>query len=457
MITIKNQNLYDALREYCRVACAYLSAKLRSPEDLPTTIGQQFKFTGPGEFSHSYVPEVQWFRLIEKHSLDFGRMDVYQKVIEAMKEDIKVAKHLNTLVGTAEMRIRVEAPTCLRRLLTHLLHEQDGLDFDEFKFDKLYEGVEDYFYRDTVEYRYLAPLHNFRMEGERLELSPKFSIIKIPKQEREEILSYFGEFLPFGFPLYQARPFDEYAFEFYYEVPKIFGNDSPPPKEGALPSQIARKEFDEACSALRLFKSGATGYDYIRIKPTSWAVHVGAYTTSSIAARLPIGTQYTLSNEEVSNFLKFWDFFKKVRQKRQNRIEIAIRRFNFGYERARPEDKLIDWMIAFEALFLGRGGRQELEYRLALRGSTLIGKEPNDREKIFNELKEAYRQRSNIVHGDSVKPLIQIKNEKVQFNEFVNRIEEHLRSVIKEFLAKASTQSELQVLNSLDKRIIRGV
>jgi hypothetical protein len=343
----------------------------------------------------------------------------------------------------------------LHTIVTQLLEEQGGLSFDEFTFEKLYERVEDYFYRDMLEYRYLAPLHNFRMEAERLELGPKFSIIKIPKEEKEEILSSFSQFPLFDLP-YQARPFDEYAFEFYHKTPKMFGDISEAPKEGVLPSQIVRKEFDEVCSALRLFKSGAVGYDYIRIKPTCWTVHGGSYTTSSIAARLPIGAQYTLSNEEASDFLKFWHFFKKARQKKQNRTEIAIRRFNFGYERVRPEDKLIDWMIAFEALFLRRGERQELEHRLALRGSTLLGKSSEDRKQIFEELKVAYGERSNIVHGGSIKPAVRISSEKIQFNEFINRIEERLRSAIREFLVKAESHSEQQVIDDLDKSIIGG-
>ncbi len=41
-------------------------------------------------------------------------------------------------------------------------------------------------------------------------------------------------------------------------------------------------------------------------------------------------------------------------------------------------------------------------------------------------------------------------------NEFVEKIEEHLRSAIKVFMVLCQTQSELQVLNALEEKILGG-
>jgi hypothetical protein len=80
-----------------------------------------------------------------------------------------------------------------------------------------------------------------------------------------------------------------------------------------MPSQDARKQFDEACSALRLYKSGAVSHDYIRIGSTSWELHGGTYTVSSIGMRPAIGSQHSPLKEEVAEFLRFWGFFQGVR------------------------------------------------------------------------------------------------------------------------------------------------
>jgi hypothetical protein len=99
---------------------------------------------------------------------------------------------------------------------------------------------------------------------------------------------------------------------------------------------------------------------------------------------------------------------------------------------------------------------QELEYRLALRGSVLLSKTPEERQTVFKELKTAYRERSNIVHGGTVKEAIKIGDEKIKFNDFVEKVEQRLRSAIKEFLCRLETQSESEVIKDLDRKIISG-
>jgi hypothetical protein len=451
---MRNTSLYKALREYCNSALALLNSRISRPEDVPTTIKEKVEVAESGELSFSQVPEVLWHILVIRNERDLSQTDVYQAAVQALQADPRVAKHLNTLVGTSEVRTRVDTDSCLRAFLARLLQEQQDLSLQEVVFDRLYNEFEDYFYRDAVGYRFLSPLNNFRVETEKVELSPNFSIIKIPREEREQMLSRSREFDLFA--QRHMMPWNEYALELFLEAPKVFGEGPAVPDVENMPSQIARRQFDEACSALRLYKSGAVSYDYIRIGSTSWELHGGTHTVSSIGMRPAIGPQHSLSEEEVAEFLRFWGFFQRVRKKKLKRTDIALRRFNFAYERVRPEDKLIDYLIGFEALLLKGDEHQELEYRLALRGSRLLSKTPEERQTVFKELKSAYRERSNIVHGGTVKEAIKIGDEKIKFNEFVEKVEQRLRSAIKEFLGRLETQSESEVIKDLDKKIISG-
>jgi Apea-like HEPN len=122
---------------------------------------------------------------------------------------------------------------------------------------------------------------------------------------------------------------------------------------------------------------------------------------------------------------------------------------NFGYERIRPEDRLIDYSIGFEALLLG-DNRQELSYRLALRGAALPGKTPEQREQIFDELNRAYGLRSDIVPGTTIKEPIHLSDRRISFDDFVASIEGYLRSAIKEFLTVCQHQNESAVIKTLD-------
>lgn len=66
-------------------------------------------------------------------------------------------------------------------------------------------------------------------------------------------------------------------------------------------------------------------------------------------------------------------------------------------------DKIIDGVIALEALLLPNI-KTELNFRLSLRTSLLIGETENERVAIFNTIKKAYEHRSNLIHGES-KPI----------------------------------------------------
>ncbi|GAH55907.1 unnamed protein product [marine sediment metagenome] len=86
----------------------------------------------------------------------------------------------------------------------------------------------------------------------------------------------------------------------------------------------------------------------------------------------------------------------------------------------------------------------------------MLGKTPEERQTVFKELKTAYRERSNIVHGGAVKEAVKIGGDKIKFNEFVEKVEQRLRAAIKESLALSETQSESKVIKDLDDKIVGG-
>jgi hypothetical protein len=289
------------------------------------------------------------------------------------------------------------------------------------------------------------------MDG--IPLAPEIAIVKMGPELRQRI---FSEVEEFGIAF---RPMHvEWALEVRANVPKVIddGNGAPI-LDGDSSSQTAKKQADEICSALRLFKKGAIGLSFHRMESNTF----GAIRPVALAwtgMRHFYRGHYSLSETETLAFMEFWKSFQGVRQATLNRIGIALRRFNFSYERSRPEDRLIDQLIGFEALLLKEDERQELEYRLALRGAALLGKTPEDRKRKFEELKAAYRKRSDIVHGGEVKDTVSIRGlGTVEFREFVGSVEELLRLAIKEFLTLTRDRGESAIINDLDERILAGL
>lgn len=79
-------------------------------------------------------------------------------------------------------------------------------------------------------------------------------------------------------------------------------------------------------------------------------------------------------------------------------IQIALGRLNRCYSREHEIDKLIDIMIAFEALYL-KGENSELKFRLATRAAKHLGKNAGQSKNIFECVSIAYDIRSAVAHG----------------------------------------------------------
>ena len=85
------------------------------------------------------------------------------------------------------------------------------------------------------------------------------------------------------------------------------------------------------------------------------------------------------------------------------RFELALRRLNMSVERAGAEDRLIDYWIALETLFVS-DARGEIRYRARTRISKYIGSSLAERRQIADSLGTSYTRRSEVVHGDRAKP-----------------------------------------------------
>jgi hypothetical protein len=322
-----------------------------------------------------------------------------------------------------------------------------GIDFQQSVFDTTYQAFEDFFHSETFTYRFFAPVTGLKMETEKLEIDPNLAIVRVSEQEKEEFLSE----IPAFYPINSTATTHDSALEYFQEYPKIIGDHDTPFTEHPL--EAVKRKFAELCSALRLFKQGSLAFNHIWMQNTTFSLEgIGPTHNPYSAPRL--FDSYTLLNAEIADFLAFWQTYRQAVNNPLKRLPGAISRFNFSYERYRPEDRLVDYVVAFEGLLLG--DQQELRYKLALRGAALLSETATERKAIFEELSEAYKQRNNVVHGGSHSPTITINQTQIPFCELVDRTQEHLRSAIKKFLALCLERSEKHIIEDIDDKIIAG-
>jgi hypothetical protein len=164
-----------------------------------------------------------------------------------------------------------------------------------------------------------------------------------------------------------------------------------------------------------------------------------------------------------SDYPQFQRLFQSVRTAKQSGalkpLEVSLRRFNQSYGRKNEEDKLIDLTIALENTLLA-DLKEELKYRLTLRGAALLCKSrvPFEVKMLLNAIYEA---RSKIVHQGlrfTDRAIQKIIEKPCAALHFLNFSEEIVRQVLREYILKLGLGKTVQEINQdLDILIVNSL
>jgi hypothetical protein len=151
-------------------------------------------------------------------------------------------------------------------------------------------------------------------------------------------------------------------------------------------------------TALRLVQSNDVGIHSL------WYVDENPFGRFPIPRRLwsdPMPSDsrsaQTVMTADVENQVReIWPHL--AREQTERPLLVALERLNDSYRRAKQEDRLIDYWVGLEALFL-RVKEQELRFRAALLTAQYIATAPAGRYPIFRDIRDSYDLRSKVVHG----------------------------------------------------------
>lgn len=185
--------------------------------------------------------------------------------------------------------------------------------------------------------------------------------------------------------------------------------------------------------ALRVLKGGYVSGPYVFYIVVSENGGLNSWSWDEAQPLGPWEFKYVLNFDEIPALKKILEKIQSIDFAKRKNLHLVFRRFQRAYEERDVENQLIDFMIAFEALFLrGEKVMRPTGHTVAIACSTLLGKNEEEREEIRSFLTKAYSIRNCIVHGAEYKRPY-IKKEYGMF-EFVSKIEDYLRESIKKLL-----------------------
>ena len=409
MYSPRNQKLHDKCKILCDTTIELLKPRLTD------------------HYQKSRFDRIIFISQIENK---FSKIPEYQESIELMKNDKTISKHLNILVGNYYSKSRIEASSVLRNLIEVSLRKYSEKNlFNDNSFNELYEDFESFFYDDKIRMSYKIFITNFTSDTP-IKIEDNLQIRPMTIYEKD----FFSDSMMMG--LSSRYNFLTHVIEQIGYQEKLIGDEAP------KNSVDIRKEYDvveKVLSALRLFKKGKIISSLVMTQETSLIHSMGTSYSERGQQNLSSSQKYTLNSEEILEFIKFWKLIADSRYHQSKSVGIAIRRFNYAYDREKNEDEIIDYLIAFEAL-LFKSETQELSEKLSRRVARLLEEDFDSRKRAYKTIKDFYNKRSKIVHG--------VETEITP--EYVDEIQEVLRKSIKKVLEKILTQHHEDIIDHLD-------
>jgi hypothetical protein len=261
----------------------------------------------------------------------------------------------------------------------------DSLDFDyaEGRAYAVYAELATYIGHATVPSEVVSPLANFAGPDEAIKIADDVEIRPIGETELDKLARLASTGIVSSHEILMWT----HCVVASYEAPKNA------PVDVSIPS----RKIGHLVRALRILKSGAVSPTLFMQSATIQTFGSTGTHTSWSGSLDRFGPTYQFDQSDVEPAKEL--YAGQVVLQMDARLEIALHRLDVAYERARAEDRIIDYWIGLEALYLRRNENAELAYRAALRVAYALETDPVPRKRMRKKVAASYNARSDIVHG----------------------------------------------------------
>jgi len=439
---VRNPTLKSCLEEVTKKSISLLSDYFE--QYIPKYNGSVYEHTIKNlQLRHSNlrISDHLFLNLISEKRDLIEDLKSYTEYLSTVTNDAVTSRVIGREIGIWGSPIFHGPFDYVRQILLPLLkNEFENRTFDDNLFSQEYSNIETFLYEDNLTVTALAPIYNltsFQDETDLQELTEfeSLSMNKINEKHKNLLSGIFGNLSKSSFLVAQSS----YLLELKYKARKYYFDEDNSAFQRSERDQISAV-YDEIYSiigALRLIKSADVGIVMLAYIPEIG--NLNRFISDNIDSIRPhVSARYELQQNELSE-LK--EIVRSLKKPKDNNIIIAIDRYNTAYEKQRNNDKIIDLMIAYEAMFSTKNDTSDsVSHKLALRFSRWMASSIEDRMEKYRTMKDLYTDRSKIVHGSKS----DIESEKIAI------CHELMRESLMKYLINSSFENHPRFIEILD-------
>lgn len=416
-MSYKNKILHDTMKAYVRASLKFIvqQAPTKAPSSEPNGDDLFFLRLGAAD--------------------DLVRLPEYLPCLEALVGDPMIAGQLDVMAGSNSRRSRSPSAVQLMTRVLDLGIKDSCYEFDEEHFEREYAAFEEAYYNPDILYEVVVPLQGLLIDVP-VSLSNDLEITPLRGYELNPNRRSKG-----GTRSGDPRELKLCTIRSSCRLPKIVGDDVDIDLEAAKKDDATRAEtndrVEQVVSALRLYGVESV-YPMATIHRTNqWSFGHERVFPGKFQPDIHYATE--VDGAWLSSFTQFWDNLQSAPVKKRKFLDVAIRRLSYAHERHRQEDKIVDLLIAAEALFLSDYNKDdpyigEIRYRLALRAALFLASKGESQRLIFRQMRAAYDLRSKIAHGgdiENIKLPKPLDGTPTQLEDFVWTIQNYIRVALR--------------------------
>jgi Apea-like HEPN len=431
----------DALRVWARDALATAT--------IADIVAEQrsIMIEGEGGAAHGEAaPKVQW-------SFEYWRRVVGLSSWESVSREAatwpRLMEHVDTLVGTHTTgAARIILENWAHGFVPEPKFVNGGFAvpvFDEAAFVALFERFTKFMESDEVHVERKTIIEGLRIEPgcHPIQL---FDSAVLDQITREEFLELGDAGLVGGGGFIGARSVygwpqgPQSIFRWTRAFRKVLGDwdTTTATDDGSRANENYERALESLFIALSITKTGFFRRGGTVSRIVDWPMFGNSYHLGGTSSN-PLLLITSLAPDECAMVARLFDSLQNGPDLSES-VSAALRRFSYGLERSRPEDRFLDNMIAAEALFMDQASTTEITYKMSIRTAFALERsDPHKRRVIFENMKAAYGVRSTIAHGSLPKPKqLVIDGNRVSLTTFVDAIESYVRTALRETVLQPS-------------------